>query len=74
MDRSPGGEAPYTPFFDCKVRFQFGIDTLGEMVRLTVTHDELTADLQRKITYGWLRVLSSLKSFLETGHPVDTYA
>src|ERR1700730_6235222 len=35
------------------------IETVGEMVRLTLTHEELTADMQRRITNGWPRVLSS---------------
>jgi uncharacterized protein YndB with AHSA1/START domain len=45
------------------------IETVGDLVRLTVTHDELEpgSDLLRGITKGWPRVLSSLKSFLETG-------
>jgi hypothetical protein len=43
-------------------------------VRLTVTHDELNPDMLRKITNGWPRVLSSLKSFLETGKPLKTWA
>jgi uncharacterized protein YndB with AHSA1/START domain len=55
-------------------RVAIDIETVGEMVRLTVTHDELTADMQRKITNGWPRVLSSLKSFLETGRPLDIFA
>jgi hypothetical protein len=44
------------------------------MVRLTVTHHELTPEMRRKITNGWPRVLSSLKSFLETGRPLDIFA
>jgi uncharacterized protein YndB with AHSA1/START domain len=52
----------------------FDIETVGSMVRLTVTHDELTPDMERRITHGWPRVLSSLKSFLETGRPLDVYA
>lgn len=55
-------------------RVAIDIETVGKMVRVTVTHDELTPDMQRKITNGWPRVLSSLKSFLETGHPLDTWA
>jgi uncharacterized protein YndB with AHSA1/START domain len=55
-------------------RVAIEIETVGEMVRLTVTHDELSADMQRRITNGWPRVLSSLKSFLETGRPLDIYA
>jgi hypothetical protein len=47
---------------------------LGDVVRLTVTHDELTPDMRRKTSNGWPRVLSSLKSLLETGRPPDVYA
>jgi uncharacterized protein YndB with AHSA1/START domain len=55
-------------------RVAMDIESVGEMVRLTVTHEDLTPDMQRKITNGWPRVLSSLKSFLETGRPLDVYA
>ncbi len=52
------------------------IETVGDMVRLTVTHDRLKpgSDMQRKVTNGWPRVLSSLKTFLETGRPLDPWA
>jgi uncharacterized protein YndB with AHSA1/START domain len=57
-------------------RVTFEIEPVAEMVRLTVTHDELEAgsEMQRKITEGWPRVLSSLKSLLETGRPLQTWA
>lgn len=55
-------------------RVAMDIETVGDMVRLTVTHDELTSDTLLKIANGWPRVLSSLKSFLETGHPLNTWA
>jgi uncharacterized protein YndB with AHSA1/START domain len=57
-------------------RVSFDIERVADMVRLTVTHDELEpgSDMARKITSGWPRVLSSLKSFLETGRPLDTWA
>jgi len=55
-------------------RVALDVESVGEMVRLTVTHEDLTPDMQRKITNGWPRVLSSLKSFLETGQPLDVYA
>lgn len=55
-------------------RVAIDIETVGEMVRLTVIHDELTPEMQRKIANGWPRVLSSLKSFLETGRPLNTWA
>jgi uncharacterized protein YndB with AHSA1/START domain len=50
------------------------IEGVGDMVRLTVTHDELTPQTRNKITNGWPRVLSSLKSFLETGRALNTWA
>jgi uncharacterized protein YndB with AHSA1/START domain len=56
-------------------RVAIDIETLGEMVRLTVTHDELKdAEMAEKISNGWPRVLSSLKSFLETGRALNTWA
>lgn len=59
-----------------RTRVAFDLEPVGDMVRLTVTHDELKAgsDMLRKITNGWPRVLSSLKSFLETGRPLNTWA
>lgn len=57
-------------------RVAMDIETVGDMVRLTVTHDELEpgSEMARKIAIGWPRVLSSLKTFLETGRPLDTWA
>ncbi|MBI2799471.1 MAG: SRPBCC family protein [Gammaproteobacteria bacterium] len=55
-------------------RVAIDIETVGKMVRLTVTHENLSVDMQRRITKGWPRVLASLKSFLETGIPLDTWA
>ncbi len=47
-----------------------------DMVRLTVTHDELEAGsgMANGIKKGWPVVLSSLKSFLETGRGLDVFA
>lgn len=61
---------------DARSRVTFDIEPLADMVRLMVTHDELEAgsDMERKITEGWPRVLSSLKSLLETGRPLQTWA
>ena len=44
----------------------------NDVVRLTVTHSELEpgSDMLRGISSGWPLVLSSLKSFLETGQVV----
>jgi uncharacterized protein YndB with AHSA1/START domain len=57
-------------------RVSFDLEPIGDMVRLTVTHDEFGDDSEtfRKISNGWPRVLSSLKSFLETGRPLKTWA
>jgi uncharacterized protein YndB with AHSA1/START domain len=57
-------------------RVTFEIEPIDEMVRLTVTHDELEAgsEMLRGITQGWPRVLSSLKTLLETGRPLKTWA
>lgn len=57
-------------------RVAIDIEAVGDMVRLTVTHDEFKpgSDMLRKIANGWPRVLSSLKSYLETGRPLKTWA
>ena len=55
-------------------RVAIDIEEVGEMVRLTVTHDQLYPEMQQGISKGWPRVLSSLKSFLETGQPLDVFA
>ncbi|MCL6707582.1 SRPBCC family protein [Pseudomonas sp. R2.Fl] len=55
----------------------FAIEEYGDdMVRLTVTHDELDAGsgMAKGVTHGWPVVLSSLKSFLETGRGLDVFA
>lgn len=57
-------------------RVQFDIEPYEEMVRLTVTHDELEAggSMAKGIRQGWPLVLSSLKSMLETGEGMDVFA
>lgn len=57
-------------------RVTFGIEEYEDMVRLTVTHDELEAGsgMANGISKGWPVVLSSLKSFLETGRGLDVFA
>lgn len=57
-------------------RVTFEIEEYEGMVRLTVTHDELEAGsgMARGIQRGWPVVLSSLKSFLETGRGLDVFA
>lgn len=57
-------------------RVTFEIEEYEAMVRLTVTHDELEAGsgMANGIKKGWPIVLSSLKSFLETGQAIDVFA
>jgi uncharacterized protein YndB with AHSA1/START domain len=57
-------------------RVSFDIVPYEEMVRLTVTHDELEAGsgMAKGIQQGWPVVLSSLKSLLETGQAIDIFA
>ena len=57
-------------------RVSFDIVPFDGMVRLTVTHDELEAGsgMAAGISEGWPLVLSSLKSFLETGQAIDVFA
>ena len=57
-------------------RATFGLEEYDDMVRLTVTHDELEAGsgMAKGISQGWPVVLSSLKSLLETGSGIDVFA
>jgi len=58
---------------ESRSRVTFDIAPHDNMVRLTVTHDELEAGsgMAKGISRGWPIVLSSLKSFLETGEGFD---
>jgi uncharacterized protein YndB with AHSA1/START domain len=51
-------------------RVTYEIEQLGEKVRLTVTHTELTEEGLASISHGWPAVLSNLKTLLETGHTI----
>jgi len=57
-------------------RVTFDIVEYDDMVRLTVSHDELEAGsgMFNGVSKGWPAVLSSLKSFLETGQGLDIFA
>lgn len=61
---------------DRRSRVTFETETVADMVKLTVTHDDLEAgsEMDKGIRFGWPRVLSSLKSYLETGKPLDVWA
>jgi uncharacterized protein YndB with AHSA1/START domain len=56
-------------------RVTFAVEEYEDMVKLTVSHDELEAGsgMAKGISRGWPVVLSSLKSFLETGRGIDLY-
>ncbi len=57
-------------------RVTFDVVPYEDMVRLTVSHDELEAGsgMATGVQKGWPIVLSSLKSFLETGEGMDVFA
>jgi uncharacterized protein YndB with AHSA1/START domain len=50
----------------------FDIEPAGENVKLTVVHDDFDTGsaMLESISGGWPKVLSSLKSLLETGDPL----
>jgi uncharacterized protein YndB with AHSA1/START domain len=55
-------------------RLTFDIEPLDDLVRLSVLHGNFKADsvMAGKVSQGWPKVLSSLKSYLETGIPIDS--
>ncbi|HEX7862665.1 MAG TPA: SRPBCC family protein [Verrucomicrobiae bacterium] len=58
-----------------KSRVTFEIEKVGRSVCLTVTHDQFKAGskMAEKVSWGWPRVLSSMKSFLETGEGLEVF-
>ena len=54
-------------------RVVIDIETVGDSVQLTVTHDKLYPEMRKGITWGWPRVLASMKSYLETGRVLKVY-
>lgn len=54
----------------------FEIENLGSMMSLKVTHGAFKAgsSMSEKVSWGWPRVLSSLKTYLETGAGLDVWA
>ena len=61
---------------DSQSRVTFDIVEYEDMVRLTVSHDDLVvgSGMANGVTRGWPAVLSSLKSLLETGQGLDVFA
>ena len=56
-------------------RVSFDIEPMGDtVVRLTVTHEDLDPQMLTGISGGWPRVLSNLKTLLETGHALPRAA
>jgi uncharacterized protein YndB with AHSA1/START domain len=54
-------------------RVTFTLEPFDDTVRLDVIHGDFLpgSDMINKVSGGWPRVLSSMKSFLETGHALD---
>jgi uncharacterized protein YndB with AHSA1/START domain/DNA-binding transcriptional ArsR family regulator len=64
---APGDDDP-----DHQSRVTFDIEPFGEIVRLTVTHQDLADEAERDAAAGgWAAVLSNLKSLIETGHALS---
>ena len=57
-------------------RVSFDIDVVAGLVRLVITHGgfKVESEMAGKVSMGWPLVLSSLKSFLETGEAIDIFA
>jgi uncharacterized protein YndB with AHSA1/START domain/DNA-binding transcriptional ArsR family regulator len=53
-------------------RVTFDIEPVGDVIRLTLTHQALHAEQAQGTNKGWAIVLSSLKSLLETGRPLSS--
>ncbi|MFG2843887.1 SRPBCC family protein [Kitasatospora sp. NPDC048296] len=52
-------------------RVSFDIRAWRDLTRLTVTHENLADEAERAdAEQGWSAVLSNLKTYLETGHPL----
>jgi uncharacterized protein YndB with AHSA1/START domain len=57
-------------------RVTFEIEKIEDLVCLTVTHGNFNdrSKMAGKVAWGWPRVISSLKSFLETGKGINVFA
>jgi uncharacterized protein YndB with AHSA1/START domain/DNA-binding transcriptional ArsR family regulator len=68
---SESGSGSGSPVEPEASRVTFDIEPFGEIVRLTVTHEDLKDEAERnEAAKGWAAVLSNLKSLLETGSPL----
>jgi uncharacterized protein YndB with AHSA1/START domain len=54
-------------------RVTFDVEQHGNLVRLTVTHEDLEKDprMLESISGGWPKILANLKTLLETGHSLE---
>jgi uncharacterized protein YndB with AHSA1/START domain len=54
-------------------RMTYELEPQGDSVKLTVNHEMERPDTQfiDAVSYGWPAILSSLKSLLETGEPLE---
>jgi len=52
---------------------QFELTAMGQVTRLKVTHSDLapSGSFLKAVAPGWPMILSSLKTLVETGHPLD---
>jgi uncharacterized protein YndB with AHSA1/START domain/DNA-binding transcriptional ArsR family regulator len=53
-------------------RVTWEIEPVGDSCRLTVTHDQLSADANGELYGGWPMILSGLKTLLESGQNLTT--
>jgi hypothetical protein len=53
-------------------RVTWEIESVGASCRLTVTHDQLKEGANNQLYGGWMMILSTLKTLLETGESLDT--
>lgn len=56
-----------------RTKVTFDLETAGETVKLTVTHDDFDEGsvLREGLSGGWPGIISGLKSLLETGKPIS---
>ena len=52
-------------------RVTWDLEAAGATTRLRVTHEELSEAAAAQVSFGWPRILSGLKTLLETGEPLE---
>lgn len=57
---------------DAPTKVSYEIEPMGDLVKLTVTHDEFDKQTEtfHMVSNGWPPILSGLKTLLETGEPL----